>query len=188
MPTLNRRSIMKSERESELHTIIKRLRLEHGYTQQDVARVLKIDKSTYAHYEAARRTPDIDKLKKLATLYGLTDQLLGAKLPIVAKTVYPKKMLDNLEAAINSCAESTGNYKKDYIEYKKLKEALAPVMKIRDDALDLPNIPVGIYEENITLKQVELDMRAEKLIFACIDKQGEVMGWNKQESYMDTYL
>lgn len=71
----------------ELHAIIKRLRIEKGYTQKYVAEYLGVDVSTYAHYELARRTPDIKKLRMLAELYGLTDELLGAKLPIVAQTV-----------------------------------------------------------------------------------------------------
>lgn len=34
----------------ELHAIIKRLRLEKGYTQKEVANYLGVDVSTYAHY------------------------------------------------------------------------------------------------------------------------------------------
>lgn len=61
----------------EFNEIIKKLRLEKGLTQQEVAYELKIDQSTYAHYESGRRTPDIDKLRLLATYYCLVDELLG---------------------------------------------------------------------------------------------------------------
>lgn len=164
----------------ELHAIIKRLRIEKGYTQKYVAEYLGVDVSTYAHYELARRTPDIKKLRMLAELYGLTDELLGAKLPIVAKTVYPEEMLDQLECAIRECPGCSNNYKKDKMEFDKLKAALRPVLEIRDNALDLPNIDLKKYTEpfsNQTIKTVKLDLRAEKLISECLAKQNEIMGW-----------
>lgn len=168
---------MNQNEERQLHHIIKKLRIDNGYTQQDVAEKLGVDKSTYAHYEAARRTPDIRKLRLLAELYGLQDELLGAKLPIVAQTIYPKEMLDNLEETILSCKEHTGDYAKDKLELDKLKDALKPVMSIRNNALDLPAIPLEKYGNGTTIKQIKLDVRAERLIFECIDKQSKVMGW-----------
>lgn len=161
----------------ELHNIIRKLRTENGYTQEYVADYLEIDKSTYAHYEAARRTPDIKKLRKLAELYGLKDELLGARLPIIAQTVYPKKMLDDLEAAIDDCAGHTGNYKLDKAELEKLRNALEPVLDIRDAAFDLPNISLDRMVVGETIKEVRLNMRAESLISKCLRKQSEVMGW-----------
>lgn len=162
----------------ELHVIIKRLRLERGYTQKEVANYLGVDVSTYAHYELARRTPDVKKLRMLAELYGLNDELLGATLPIVARTVYPAELLNSLESAINDCPGHTGNYQKDKEIYNNLKAALEPVLEIRDNALDLPDIDLKKYTEPFwgqTVKRVELDMRAEKLIFECINKQNEVL-------------
>lgn len=164
----------------ELHDIIKRLRLEKGYTQREVAKYLGVDVSTYAHYELARRTPDVKKLRMLAELYGLNDELLGATLPIVARAVYPAELLNRLESAIKDCPGHTGNYQKDKKAYDDLKAALDPVLEIRNNALDLPNIDLKKYTapfSNQTIKSVELDMRAEKLIFECIDKQNEVLRW-----------
>ena len=164
----------------ELHAIIKRLRLEKGYTQKEVANYLGVDVSTYAHYELARRTPDVKKLRMLAELYGLNDELLGATLPIVARAVYPTELLNRLESAIKDCPGHTGNYQKDKESYDNLKAALEPVLEIRNNALDLPNIDLTKYTDpfsNQTVKSVELDMRAEKLIFECIDKQNDVLRW-----------
>lgn len=56
---------------------IKALRQEAGYTQQIVADYLDIDKTTYAHYESGRRSPDVERLCRLAAYYNLTDELLG---------------------------------------------------------------------------------------------------------------
>ena len=68
----------------------------------------------------------------------------------------------------------------DKESYDNLKAALEPVLEIRNNALDLPNIDLTKYTDpflNQTVKSVELDMRAEKLIFECIDKQNEVLRW-----------
>ena len=163
----------------ELHAIIKKLRLERGYTQKEVAEYLGVDVSTYAHYELARRTPDIKKLRMLAELYGLNDELLGATLPIVVRVVYPKELVDHLEYVIKECPTHTGNYQQDKKAYDILKAALDPVLEIRNNALDLPNIDLKKYVQtfsNKIIKSVELDMRVEKMIFDCIDKQNEVLG------------
>lgn len=70
-------------------------------------------------------------------------------------------MLDNLENTIISCKAYTGDYQKDKIEYEKLKEALKPVMEIRDKALELPDIPLKSLDNGVTIKRVELNMIAE---------------------------
>ena len=72
------RHIMDPEVElMDFHIILKNLRKKNRKTQADLAALLQIDQSTYAHYESGRRTPDIEKLKKLACYYGLRDEILG---------------------------------------------------------------------------------------------------------------
>jgi len=46
---------------------IKHYRMLAGYTQEQLCRKLKWDKSLLSHYEADRRMPRVDKLVKLAT-------------------------------------------------------------------------------------------------------------------------
>lgn len=161
----------------ELHFLIKKYRISKGYTQQYVAEKLGVDKSTYAHYEAARRTPDIKKLRALANLYELNDELLGAELPIVVKTDYPKQLLDALEKVIKECKGHSEDFVTNKEEEDKLRNALKPVMDIRDNALDLPNFSINKLEPGTIVKRVDLDLRAEKLISDCLAKQNEVMGW-----------
>lgn len=163
--------------QNELHFLMKKYRVEKGYTQQYVADILGVDKSTYSHYEASRRTPDVNKLKKLAELYGLNDELLGAKLPIMTQIIYPIDVLDNLEKVIETCKVNTCDYNEAKKEFNKLRNALKPVLDIRDAALDLPNISIQKYDSGTVVKQVRLDMRAEKLISECMNKQKEVMNW-----------
>lgn len=48
---------------------LKMFRENFNLTQQQVADVLGIDRSTYAYYELGRTTPDLDKIDKLQRLY-----------------------------------------------------------------------------------------------------------------------
>ena len=60
---------------------LKELRLAAGYTQQEIADILEIDRSTYAYYESGKTEPNMQKLKKIANLYGLSsDDLIECRL------------------------------------------------------------------------------------------------------------
>ncbi len=57
---------------------IRELREEHGLTQRDVARILKMPQPQYFRYESGERDIPTDVLITLADLYGMTtDYLLG---------------------------------------------------------------------------------------------------------------
>ena len=52
-------------------------RESRGYTQQQVADYMKIDKSTYCGYETGKRQPDVQKIKQLSKFLGVSgDDLL----------------------------------------------------------------------------------------------------------------
>lgn len=60
-----------------LGEILRKFRKENGYTQQYLADYLKVDRTTYAKYEAKRK-PVLDVVVQLAALYGVTvEDLLG---------------------------------------------------------------------------------------------------------------
>lgn len=67
------------ESREEFAARLRDYRIEFGATQLDMAMELGIDKSTYAHYETGRRTPDIERLIKIAKFFNLNDDLLGVK-------------------------------------------------------------------------------------------------------------
>lgn len=50
---------------------LKQLRTDAGYTQQNIADMLGINRSTYAYYECGKTEPAIRHLKKLSELYKL---------------------------------------------------------------------------------------------------------------------
>lgn len=51
-----------------------------GMTQQQIADLMKIDKSTYCGYETGKRQPDVQKIKQIANILGVSgDDLLETK-------------------------------------------------------------------------------------------------------------
>ncbi len=53
-----------------MHIKIRNLRESHGFTQKQVADLLKINRSTYAYYESGRIFPSISIIIKLSELYS----------------------------------------------------------------------------------------------------------------------
>lgn len=56
----------------ELNQRLKKFRETAGLTQQQVADVLNLDRSTYAYYEAGKTTPDIKSVSKLVKIFNVT--------------------------------------------------------------------------------------------------------------------
>lgn len=51
---------------------LRKFRENSGYTQQQVADALNIDRSTYSYYELGKTTPDIHTLIALAKIFNIT--------------------------------------------------------------------------------------------------------------------
>ncbi|MDO4961828.1 MAG: helix-turn-helix transcriptional regulator [Eubacteriales bacterium] len=87
----------------EFNIYLKKLRQDRSLTQAQISEILGIDQSTYAHYESGRRTPDIDKLRRLAAYYGLVDELLDINrtepvlnnMPLYGKYYKFKRLFDS---------------------------------------------------------------------------------------------
>lgn len=84
---------------------LKRLRLEAGYTQQQLADKLRVTKSVVSYYELQERYPSPEILIKLASIFHVsTDYLLGldkeetVSLAGLEKddVIIVKKMIDSL--------------------------------------------------------------------------------------------
>lgn len=66
----------------ELQGRIKTLREEKGLTQKELATYLNVDRATISGYETKGKHPDLDKLVKLAKLFGVSlDYLICGKIP-----------------------------------------------------------------------------------------------------------
>ncbi len=62
----------------KFHEKLKRLRIEKGLTQKEVAKQLKISETGYAGYEQGYREPDFTMLTKICSYFDVTsDYLLG---------------------------------------------------------------------------------------------------------------
>ena len=55
---------------------LKKARLNMNYTQQQVADMMKIAKSTYCGYETGKRQPDVIKIKQLASILNTSGDIL----------------------------------------------------------------------------------------------------------------
>jgi Predicted transcriptional regulators len=55
-----------------LNQRLKHFRTSSGLTQQQVADVLGLDRSTYAYYESGKTTPDIKSVNKLLKLFNIS--------------------------------------------------------------------------------------------------------------------
>ena len=67
---------------------IRNLRIDNGYTQDQIAKYLGIKQNTYSQYEIGVLNYPIDVLMKLADFYDVSvDYLLGRT---NVKTAYPK--------------------------------------------------------------------------------------------------
>lgn len=59
---------------------IAELRKEHGLNQKELAKKIEVSRSALSLYEIDRREPDLETVKKIASLFGVTtDYLLGAE-------------------------------------------------------------------------------------------------------------
>jgi transcriptional regulator with XRE-family HTH domain len=55
-----------------LSQTLKKLRENSGYTQQQVANALSIERSTYTYYETGKTTPDINTIIKLSKIFNIS--------------------------------------------------------------------------------------------------------------------
>lgn len=60
-----------ANREKPLAKTLRQLRLNAGFTQQNIADALNINRSTYTYYETGKTTPDIHTLKVLARVFDV---------------------------------------------------------------------------------------------------------------------
>lgn len=59
-----------------LNQKLKMLRVYHNYTQSEIAKILDVDRSTYAYYETGRAEPSLGVLKMLSAIYHVSTDFL----------------------------------------------------------------------------------------------------------------
>ena len=64
---------------------LKKFRNLAGLRQDDVAKIIGLDRSAYAYYESGKTEPSIANLKKIAKAFGVDiNCLIGYEMPEVA--------------------------------------------------------------------------------------------------------
>lgn len=98
------------------------LRNEHNLTQEQIAEMLNISKSTYCRIEKGQQDISVEALKKLLKIYNITfEDFYNIQLPIVKTITYPKKLLINLQNAIDKNKEKSNNWVINLEKFENLK-------------------------------------------------------------------
>ncbi|MCM3512032.1 MULTISPECIES: helix-turn-helix domain-containing protein [Carnobacterium] len=114
---------------------LRELRKEKKLTQEDMAGVLEIARTTYANYEQGTREPDNKTLNKLADYFQVsTDYLLGRDVPNWAT---PEDLIDLEEMLNNNVHMAYGGEDLTEEDKQRVQDVLAAVfwdrMKKRRD-------------------------------------------------------
>ena len=56
----------------QLAANLRRLRIDHKYTQEQIGEKLNISRQAYSNYETGKRIPDLDILIRIADIYHVT--------------------------------------------------------------------------------------------------------------------
>lgn len=97
---------------------LKKARLNMNYTQQQVADLMGITKSTYCGYETGKRQPDVAKLKQLARILNTSGDVL------LETGFEPEPSFENAVAELNTHGTALS---------KTHQKALAQLEKMNDE-------------------------------------------------------
>lgn len=83
---------------NELNIKLKTLRKEHGYTQEQLADILNLTRSSIANYENGINEPSISILVAIADLYNVSlDWLTGRTKTRYNSNLYIKDNIENID-------------------------------------------------------------------------------------------
>lgn len=113
---------------SKFPQILKQLRTARGMTQDDLAGILKVSRSTIAGYEARNNQPDYDKLVQIADYYNVSiDYLLSGEIrtsqDAVARTVNDKVLEEQLIESFRPLPYESKLHVLDYAKYQHQKNS-----------------------------------------------------------------
>ena len=128
--------------------------------------------------------PNVEKIRKLAELYELHDELLNVIFPVEVTIKYPKSMLDKAENCLKEVNdEQVLTHDQLNRSLEKLWKAFEPIFKIRQEALKLRERAEDYLMpgQNKTIKRVYLDVRAESFINAYVKIQKKIFNDMKKK-------
>lgn len=161
----------------DLNQKLRTARQYKGLTQKQVAEVIRVDKTTYAHYESGRRTPDAK------TWVTLCELLEIPVFPAPVKIDYPKGILDEFDKCITDNEQPTEELRENNNRIMAINNFLNEICKIRAEAMDTTDLPIDKIDMSlgspVTIMNVSLDIRAEKLIEKAIKCMAVLMAKNQ---------
>lgn len=113
-------SVEFKERKKMIADRLKELRTERNYTQEEVAKKISINRTTYAGYEAERTEPNAEILTRLAMLYdvsmdylcNLTDNRYG-RYAVEEKVETSETAKDEIKAKVENMQSQIDELKKE---------------------------------------------------------------------------
>ena len=114
---------------------IKRFRAAHGYTQAQLASMLRVSESAVRMWELDRNEPDIKTINRLSAIFGVTPNDLIADAPVPVHDIYAEYGLDAERDA--PLYRLMADVKKEEIDEADLRLVLDFIKKARqreDDA------------------------------------------------------
>ena len=131
--------------------VLKAIRTNKGFTQQQVADALEITKGTYSGYETGRREPDVFKIKALAQLFDVSGDEL-------------------LETGFNNTEIKFTSEEKTHIKkYRTLdehgKKLVDNVLNLECERVEATSTPVIPISNIITLSEFEQPVSAGKGVY-----------------------
>lgn len=84
---------------TKFYESLRKLRIDRGFTQSQMAEYLKISRPTYSNYESGKRSPDLGTLEAISIVLGCSlDELFGRKLHSIIReesVTYAAKPVSN---------------------------------------------------------------------------------------------
>lgn len=148
------------------------LRDRAGMKQEDVAKLLGISKSSYHRKEKGMTQFTIEEFDELLRIFNATySDIKDMDFPIVHKELISEKLLSNLERTINGSCNISADWNINREQYNNIQRALTPVLKEREHSFDFPELNMACISNGTVVKEVLLDIRAEKLIHKAMELQ-----------------
>lgn len=169
--------------------VIKQFRESNGFSQEDLARVLNVNRRTVSRWEQNSSKPNPDELKRLSTLIGVAEEeILSNKDPGVLSSEETGHMIlnrisdgvDNLVTGQEMINESIVN---SHDEYRRKQDELICVLKEQNQRLvskiDGQSKIIEAYKNAMNLREIELRhkrVRTLCIVVTCLVVLGIVIG------------
>ena len=161
----------------DLNQDLKLARQRERLTQKQVAEEIHVDKTTYAHYESGRRTPNAKTWVELCRFLRIP--IFPAQIEIV----YPDGLLDDFDKCITDNGQPTEDFRENNSRFMAIYNFLNRICEIRAEAMDITDLPTDQINISlggpVTIMNVSLNIRGEKLIEKAIKCMAELMSKNQ---------